>query len=531
MLRGCVLLVAAVVIIAVCGVVFFLLYRFMNDRRSPVQVANTRPIPCNQVLPFVTDNLAASCRSFPDGSNTACYGNSLLKASFRNPSTDSRIFDERGELTSLDTLASLETEPYNPQTYEWGIGVLRLRALLEGTVAGEVVTMVLYGKTDLQPDDSHPVSGSDSLATLSNFPAFYFSTRAGTARDCSVLPEGGILVDTPDGIHVAFVANGVEITLGSTAILQASGSQMMVTVLDGQGDITVNGNTVTLGSMQQVLITMDSSGRNPLGFAGSPTAASSSSLGLPTICQISAALGLTFPCNVPQVVSISTATPTATATPVPTATSIPFTTPVPVVAACTATVNAGRTTVMVRDAPNGNQLGELKPGEIVTVAGQAQAAYSRICPSSVWYHIGYGGQPSAWVCGDYVTLSPACGSFAQGSTTSNQPIAQPSFAASYRTDPAIVGYNADGRALLIPYTTIDFSAADWTGVCAVDWYVSVDQQPLEPVTLYAPPFEFTYTFDYGSSVDITALPYSCNSYLSLDGEAEYFYFAAEPVSP
>jgi hypothetical protein len=71
--------------------------------------------------------------------------------------------------------------------------------------------------------------------------AFYF--RSGIGRTtCAEAPDSGVIVQTPEGAGlVNFRINGVDVTLGSTAVLSGSGSDFSVALLEGTGFVESNG--------------------------------------------------------------------------------------------------------------------------------------------------------------------------------------------------------------------------------------------------------------------------------------------------
>lgn len=71
--------------------------------------------------------------------------------------------------------------------------------------------------------------------------AFYF--RSGIGRTtCAEAPDSGVIVQTPHGAGlVNFRINGVDVTLGSTALLSGSGSDFSVALLEGTGFVESKG--------------------------------------------------------------------------------------------------------------------------------------------------------------------------------------------------------------------------------------------------------------------------------------------------
>jgi hypothetical protein len=91
--------------------------------------------------------------------------------------------------------------------------------------------------------------------------AFYFKSGIGD-RPCNEAPDSGILVQTPAGAGtVSFTANGVEITLGSTVYMQAGGGFMVVSILDGQAQLTVFGVTRVASAGSSIWVPLGPDGR------------------------------------------------------------------------------------------------------------------------------------------------------------------------------------------------------------------------------------------------------------------------------
>lgn len=89
--------------------------------------------------------------------------------------------------------------------------------------------------------DSLPDVSPDSLV-LNPMQAFYFRTGIGRST-CAEAPTSGVVVQTPEGVGlVNFNVNGVNITLGSTAVLSAGESEILsVALLEGTGTIESGG--------------------------------------------------------------------------------------------------------------------------------------------------------------------------------------------------------------------------------------------------------------------------------------------------
>jgi len=88
--------------------------------------------------------------------------------------------------------------------------------------------------------------------------AFYFKSGLNDAP-CTAAPDSGILIQTPQGAgKIALNVNGADITLGSTAYVQAQPSgEMTLNVVEGQGTVTSAGKTVTVPAGTRARVPLD----------------------------------------------------------------------------------------------------------------------------------------------------------------------------------------------------------------------------------------------------------------------------------
>ncbi len=102
------------------------------------------------------------------------------------------------------------------------------------------------------------VDSTDVETPFTPMQAFYFQTGI-TQTDCAAAPADGILIQTPEGAgQINLRANDVDIQLGSTAFLQAqANANMTVSVVEGEGQVTAEGETVTVPAGTQVTIPVD----------------------------------------------------------------------------------------------------------------------------------------------------------------------------------------------------------------------------------------------------------------------------------
>jgi len=169
------------------------------------------------------------------GRNEACYGSVNVVAEGRADTT--LTFESPGDLAELSSIARIETAPFDETVETFGIALLRAQVDLPGTIPGQVVTMLLMGDTSVtaeQPD----------------MRAFTFSTGIGRSR-CAEVSYDILAINTPNNLVMDFTINGVEISLGSTAVLFSEDDFIEVLVTDGEAQITADGSTETVAAGQR----------------------------------------------------------------------------------------------------------------------------------------------------------------------------------------------------------------------------------------------------------------------------------------
>ena len=101
---------------------------------------------CAQLLPALQKNLSTGCSTLDR--DQACYGNAPLSIDYQASTTQSP-FAQPGDITPLNIIRSITAGPLNLERSEWGLAVLKVQANLPGTTAGQLVTFVIYGDTNL----------------------------------------------------------------------------------------------------------------------------------------------------------------------------------------------------------------------------------------------------------------------------------------------------------------------------------------------------------------------------------------------
>ncbi len=182
--------------------------------------------------------------------NQICYGNIQLEAVARE-SVPELTFSEPGDIINAGDVQSLQLSPLVDDN--WGIALMKLQANLPNTLPGQNVTFVLFGDVEVTNADSD--TNAEDTPPLQ---AFYFKTGLNDAP-CDAAPDSGLMLQTPDGVgKVNFNVNEVEITLGSTAYLQAQPEgDMTVSVLEGEVTIAAFGVTVTIPAGSKATVPMN----------------------------------------------------------------------------------------------------------------------------------------------------------------------------------------------------------------------------------------------------------------------------------
>lgn len=209
------------ILIAACGA----------GSSTPVPPTSTPPATaqvsvgsCAKVVTTALATVKDRCNAI--GASQVCYGNANLDVS----AASNVNFKAPGDIINLRDVKSIRTQGYDEKAGTWGIAVLRAAVNLPGTTAGQLVTFLMYGDTALDSVDA-------AMTTIA------FSTTIGK-QACEELPPSGMVVQVPRGQRIKFTANGADISLGSTAVLQAvRDQQFVVSVLEGQGEVTAQGVT------------------------------------------------------------------------------------------------------------------------------------------------------------------------------------------------------------------------------------------------------------------------------------------------
>lgn len=316
------LIIGLVAVAVLLCVGFVLAYVFLQPGAQQEQTTNAAD--CQALIEQALLLSDQGCQNI--GSNEVCYGHSAIQAELAPGSVGQ--FDETGDVVKLDMLSRFIASPLDLEKKEWGIGVFKVEANVPGSLPGQAVTLLIFGSS--VDNDSGDMR------------AFYFSSGLGSIV-CDNVPFDGILVRMPDGTGVTFRANGADITMLGTGVMQAQeGKKMTVSMLTGTGKVSSDGQEQVLGPGQQVGVPLDGLEANgPPSYPGSAitdtltiactlTGVGCPGVTIPTISQadIAATQGVTP--GGPTAVAAVTSGPTPTQrpgeptwTPAPTATQRP----------------------------------------------------------------------------------------------------------------------------------------------------------------------------------------------------------------
>lgn len=215
-----------------------------------VSAALTQAADCPAFVEQAIDKVSTRCGAV--GRNQVCYGNDAIDAEFATSVT----FALPGDRAGVRDLRHLTTAPLLPETGTWGVAVLALQADLPDNLPGENATFIVFGDTELTPADA-PAGYSAPMQ------AFNLTTRIG-GIDCAEVPDSGLLVQAPEETTVNFLINGVEVSVGSSALLQVDGADLTVDTIEGFVQVTAAGATEVAGEGVSVRVPR---GRRPLRAA------------------------------------------------------------------------------------------------------------------------------------------------------------------------------------------------------------------------------------------------------------------------
>ncbi|MEQ8677730.1 MAG: discoidin domain-containing protein [Aggregatilineales bacterium] len=202
---------------------------------------------CPELVQTALAQIGDSCGSL--GRNQACYGNILINATGEGGTTLEN-FGTSGDVVDVTAIQTLQTAPLDVENQTWGVAVMALQANLPDTLPGQNVTIILFGDVLLENDDTaEAISADDGFSAPMQ--AFRFSAGLGQPA-CTEAPRDGVLVQAPSQTTVNLRVNGVDVEVGSTALLLPldedgdgidDGDGLEVSTFDGLVRVTSGGET------------------------------------------------------------------------------------------------------------------------------------------------------------------------------------------------------------------------------------------------------------------------------------------------
>jgi hypothetical protein len=134
-------------------------------------------------------------------------------------------------------------------------------------IDGDVTTLPAFDINSMMPGLVEEPVTTTTEPEFTPMQAFYFKSGANDAP-CEEAPDSGILIQTPEGAgKIDLVVNDAKITLGSTGYFQAqAGGDMTITVVEGEGIVEADGETVTVPAGTYTTLPID----NDLRASGPP---------------------------------------------------------------------------------------------------------------------------------------------------------------------------------------------------------------------------------------------------------------------
>ena len=194
------------------------------------------------------------------GRNQLCYGHgNIVALDFERAPLAG--FESSGDRSNIVEVYSLATTPMDVTQGGWGVAVLALQADLPGTIPGQNVIFVVYGDTQLinevAPENvTAPPPTRNAPGTIYTAPMQAFRLITGLGEPaCEEAPRDGLLVQAPTDATVHFLVNGIQIEVGSTALLQLDDQTLGVNTFDGSVSVTSAGRTEIAQPGQRVDVT------------------------------------------------------------------------------------------------------------------------------------------------------------------------------------------------------------------------------------------------------------------------------------
>jgi hypothetical protein len=167
--------------------------------------------------------------------NQVCYGNFNIEVSGHDGAE--LTFSEPGDVVDLADVEEIHTSVLDVASEQFGVALLRAQADLSNTIPGQNVTFLLMGDVSMT-DNSGAIEGANPMQ------AFIFRPGVGDSN-CEGVDYNTIVIDSPDNTVVNLNINGVDVDLGSTAVLiDKPDNKIDILIIEGEGVVTAQGETV-----------------------------------------------------------------------------------------------------------------------------------------------------------------------------------------------------------------------------------------------------------------------------------------------
>jgi hypothetical protein len=202
-----------------------------------VTAQDTCPAIAEQAITAASD----ACGTL--GRNQACYGNNAIQATDWT-GAELEDFNQPGHITNLLDMQSISTLPFDAETHTWGIAMLAIQANLSSSLPGQNVHVVVFGDVQVE-NETAPESTASDADDQTPMGAFRIQTGLG-GTSCDEVPNSGLLVQTPGDSKVNLLVNGVEMSIGSTALIRLNDTALRVATLDGEVSVTSGSQTTAI---------------------------------------------------------------------------------------------------------------------------------------------------------------------------------------------------------------------------------------------------------------------------------------------
>lgn len=204
---------------------------------ASLPVAQTDPAQCTTLVERAVQTVGTACDGL--ARNQACYGNQLIDVEFQPD--QSLVFANAGDVVDLGAIQRISTTPFQNDTNQWGIALLKAQANLPDNLPGQNVTFLLFGDATLE----NPTPDMQLVKVETNITQ---------GLECEQAPSG-LLIQSPNGTQVEMALNGAEVILGSTVYITATTeNELILATLEGaavvsafdQVRVVLQGDQITL---------------------------------------------------------------------------------------------------------------------------------------------------------------------------------------------------------------------------------------------------------------------------------------------